>query len=466
MTYFYSYYNYIWGSHGDDTIHGTHGNDVIFGKDGNDVIYAGYGRDVIYAGAGDDKIYGGFGNDYISGGEGNDTVSWEHWGKGLYADLSSQRVYFYKGGGAEYMHSIENMDGSQGNDILKGNNIANVINGLNGNDRIFGRGGNDTLRGQAGHDRLYGGSGNDKLNGGEGNDRSYGGSGNDRIIGGQGNDKINGGSGFDIADYGHLDNAITYQTNGIVHKGDGSCDVLTSIEIIVGTEGKVNTFDASREGAGIAIDLDLAQNLVTIENAALNNPTFEIYNFVDVVGTDENDTLRGDEQNNELIGGRGMDELYGAEGDDRIDGGLGDDWLFGGLGDDTIFGREGNDSLLGDGGNDLLIALQGNDVLNGTNAELAGAFERDTLIGGTDGDRFILGDAHRAYYATNGGQDFAVVRDFQVGSDVIVLHGSAAEYELKLRDGNTDILIGGDRIASIQDIVEIELTSSSFKFVS
>ena len=462
MTY---YYNYIWGSHGNNTIHGSYGNDVIYGKDGNDVIYAGYGRDVIYAGRGNDKIYGGFGNDYIDGGEGNDTVSWEHWRHGLYADLSSQHVYFYNGGGREYMRSIENMDGSQGSDTLKGSEVANVINGLSGNDRVFGRGGNDTLRGQAGRDRLYGGSGNDLLNGGSGNDRSYGGSGNDRIIGGSGNDIVNGGSGFDVADYGHLKSAITYQTNGVVHKGDGTCDWLTSIETIVGAAGQANTLNASQEGAGIAVDVDLAQHLITVENAALNNPTFEIRNFANVIGTDKNDSLRGDAGSNELTGGQGMDELYGAAGDDTLDGGLGDDWLFGGLGDDTIFGREGNDALLGDGGNDLLIALQGADVLNGTNAELAGANERDTLIGGTDGDRFILGDAKQAYYTANGFLDFAVVRDFQVGSDVMVLNGSAADYTLRLREGNTDILRHGDRIASVQDVTHIDLNSSSFEFV-
>lgn len=467
MTYHYTAYNYIWGTNGNDNIHGTRGNDLIFGKDGNDVIYAGYGRDVIFAGKGDDKIYGGFGNDYIDGGEGNDTVSWSHWHYGLHADLKTQRVYAYNGGGTEYMRSIENMDGSQGNDVLKGDHQANEINGLNGNDKIFGRGGNDKLRGQNGHDRLFGGDGNDLLNGGDGNDRSYGGKGNDRIIGGMGgNDLLDGGSGYDIADYGHLDEAITVSVRGVVHKGNNTCDQLRNIETIIGAEGQDNVLDASDAPHGVAIDVDLAEYSITVEDKAQGNPTYQIRNFVSVIGTKENDSLRGDGGYNKLEGGLGMDELYGAGGNDVLDGGLGDDWLFGGLGDDRLFGREGNDSLVGDGGNDTLIALQGDDVLNGTNATLAGAGERDNLIGGVDNDRFILGDAHRAYYTAEGALDFAVITDFSVGSDKVVLHGSAHEYTLVTDNGDTSILKHGDRIGVLQDIAHISLNSHSFEYVS
>ncbi|MEL6260205.1 MAG: calcium-binding protein [Cyanobacteria bacterium J06623_5] len=459
MTYYYTPYNYIWGTEESDNIHGTHGNDYIVGKAGDDVIYAGYGRDVIFAGEGNDTIYGGFGNDYIHGGEGTDTVSYSHWHYGLYADLASQCVYAFNGGGSEYIISIENIDGSLGSDYLKGSAVDNVINGLKGNDRIFGRDGNDTLGGQAGHDRLFGGNGKDTLSGGAGNDKSYGGAGNDLIIGGTGHDLVNGGSGYDVADYSALDEAITFEVVGAVDKGTAGRDHLVSIETVIGAAGQANTIDGSVQTGDVAIEVDLSQHMMTVENLP-NNPTYIVKNFVNVIGTDNNDFLRGDAGANELIGNDGMDELFGKEGNDVLDGGLGKDWIYGGLGDDTLFGREGDDLLIGGGGNDLLVALQGSDKLNGTDAKYAGAGERDTLIGGTDGDLFILGDEHRAYYAANGGQDFALVRDFQIGADVMVLHGSAHDYTLNVKNGNTEILRHGDRIATVADITHLDLTDT------
>jgi hypothetical protein len=109
---------------------------------------------------------------------------------------------------------------TNGDDVLNGDALANVICGLLGNDTINGRGGNDTLFGDAcglkakaafgalaaaggndklsgddGNDTLFGGPGNDLLKGGKGNDKLFGGRGNDTLDGGPGNDTLNGGKG-------------------------------------------------------------------------------------------------------------------------------------------------------------------------------------------------------------------------------------------------------------------------------
>jgi hypothetical protein len=109
---------------------------------------------------------------------------------------------------------------TDGDDVLNGDGLANVICGLLGNDTINGGGGNDTLFGDAcglkaktvfgaravaggndklsgddGNDTLYGGPGNDSLKGGKGNDKLFGGRGNDTLDGGPGNDTLNGGKG-------------------------------------------------------------------------------------------------------------------------------------------------------------------------------------------------------------------------------------------------------------------------------
>ncbi|MEQ1577133.1 MAG: M10 family metallopeptidase [Hyphomicrobium sp.] len=56
---------------------------------------------------------------------------------------------------------IENASGGRGNDVLTGNELANVLYGNRGNDQLRGSGGSDTLFGGAGRDNLLGGEGSD-----------------------------------------------------------------------------------------------------------------------------------------------------------------------------------------------------------------------------------------------------------------------------------------------------------------
>jgi serralysin len=56
---------------------------------------------------------------------------------------------------------IENATGGLADDIINGNQIANLLKGGGGADRLYGREGNDTLAGGMGMDRLSGGMGRD-----------------------------------------------------------------------------------------------------------------------------------------------------------------------------------------------------------------------------------------------------------------------------------------------------------------
>ena len=70
---------------------------------------------------------------------------------------------------------VENIQGGQGDDVIRGNGAANRLIGGGGNDRLIGAGGDDELRGdwysdyedeegdEAGNDRLEGGAGDDLL---------------------------------------------------------------------------------------------------------------------------------------------------------------------------------------------------------------------------------------------------------------------------------------------------------------
>jgi hypothetical protein len=71
--------------------------------------------------------------------------------------------------------NFENATGGSGNDVIIGNNLANVLSGGGGNDIVVGNGGNDTITGGAGRDVVIGGAGADNITLGGGDDIAVGG---------------------------------------------------------------------------------------------------------------------------------------------------------------------------------------------------------------------------------------------------------------------------------------------------
>jgi Ca2+-binding RTX toxin-like protein len=203
-----------------------------------------------------------------------------------------------------------------------------------------------------------------------------------------------------------------------------------------------------------------------------------------IVGTPNNDNLRGTALDDFILGGAGNDTIKGLGGNDNLQGGNDNDRIEGGDGNDTIFGGLGNDIIQGDGsvfefffGNDQIFAGDGNDTVEGGRGDdlirgeagndsiisgegadtLIGGAGNDTLIGddrqGSAGDRlvgvddlrflvrpgqgeidrlsgtdvFVLGDVNRVYYddgtSGSGRSDFAVITSFNDNQDVIELKG-------------------------------------------
>ena len=144
----------IYGGPGVEDLVGAESNDYIRGGDGDDGIYGGDGEDLLFGDEGDDSFFGDLGSDVIDGGNGSDFIVFSgvnrtgvmvtlQAGIGLNADATDD---IYK--------SIENILGSEFDDILIGNDDNNIIRGYAGRDTLFPYGGFDLLHGGVGSD-LY-----------------------------------------------------------------------------------------------------------------------------------------------------------------------------------------------------------------------------------------------------------------------------------------------------------------------
>ncbi|MDY0328369.1 MAG: hypothetical protein RBR07_08990, partial [Arcobacteraceae bacterium] len=180
-------YNFenIQGSTNSDILIGSNTSNEIYGGDGNDTIYGGEGDNYLFGEAGADTfLMGGFfgsGSDYINsvdGGSGADVLDYSRVTTGaisvtldgeeevkvsIYSDniRSSIITDTY-----DMVKNIRNIVGTSGNDSIKGDGSANILDGGAGDDVLDGGAGDDSLIGGAGNDTLISVSGNNLLDGG------------------------------------------------------------------------------------------------------------------------------------------------------------------------------------------------------------------------------------------------------------------------------------------------------------
>ena len=194
-----------------------------------------------------------------------------------------------------------------------------------------------------------------------------------------------------------------------------------------------------------------------------------------LIGGNGNDKLFGRIGTDFLVAGNGNDQLFGGSDQDKLYGGNGDDQLFGGIveGDVANRGPDGNDRLSGGAGNDFLSGAEGDDLLLGAKWGSRGAGEVDIMEGGQGRDRFVLGNRVGAFYTQGGAaQDFAIILDFEVDTDIVRLHGSANDYVLGYDSTENATALGylgggGYEFVGVfvdQDISSVSLDSSSFRY--
>lgn len=392
-------FNTITGTNGPDTLIGTSGNDDIFGLAGDDIIRGLEGNDRIYPGDGVDNIDGGLGTDHVFYSD-----SAQGWRVDLQAETATNGVI------VEILGSIEDVSGSQQDDVLLGSSGPNFLNAGRGNDRIEGRGGNDDLRGGIGNDFIIGGDGNDRLDGGEdvdtvsyedqggfiivdltaeaafngvfaervfrfenaigtaGNDSLFG-NGADNVLdgGADGADYIFGAGGTDTASWAsNVRSVIIDLEVGAAFDGV-HLDTFIDIERVIGSRfndtifgaiNRPNHVDGGPGGADVLYGGALRDTLTYASST--------VGVIVDLsVGQSFDGTNADTFFNFEVFEGSNFDDqMFGSVNGDEIFGLDGADYIFGGLGADRLFGGAGNDLIIPDGGPDFIDGGPGNDTLS------------------------------------------------------------------------------------------------------
>ena len=441
------------GSNFRDTLWGNGSNNVIRGGGGMDDLY-GFATstgeiDFLYGGDDIDLLLGGMGLDRLDGEAGEDTVSYLLSPTGLTISLRNPAAENTGWAAGDTFTSIEDVIGSEFNDIIYGNNdpLINQLQGQGGNDTIFGGGAAYTV--------LIGGIGADALHGTPGGlyliDYETALSG---VTADMANPTVNTGDaagdtyfelfGRDLA--GSPYNDVLYGdagNNNIIGDPDQvAYNFVNGVDQLFGRDGN-DTLDGGPRGdaldGGNGFDAAAYTSALAPVSAFLGNPgantgdaAGDTYiNIEALIGSHLNDILGGDNLDNSLLGRDGNDTLQGEGGDDLLVGGLGADVLIGGAGldlatysdstvgvtinlalpstnvgvvavGDTYFGIEG---VLGSAYADIIT---GDDAANTLRGELGadfliGAGGDDTLDGGAGSDQLDGGAGFNiASYASSG----------------------------------------------------------------
>ncbi|HTI66256.1 MAG TPA: M10 family metallopeptidase C-terminal domain-containing protein, partial [Caulobacteraceae bacterium] len=229
-------------------------------------------------------------------------------------------------------------------------------------ERAIGGSGDDIIVGNEAANLLWGGAGGDALVDGQGADSLFGDVGDDevRLVGDGSTDVVVGGGGSDTV------------------FGAGDTDIIFGGEI-----GQVQTSPTS--------DATLNALVAAFVTASASYTPPDGYSAQTDDGT--GDTISGEGGADQISGGLGNDAIAGGAGDDLLLGDLGNDTIDGGDDNDVLLGGSGNDNLTGGSGADTLNGGGGTDNVNGGDGSdlIIAAGDGDSLSGGDGDDEFRIG---------------------------------------------------------------------------
>ncbi|MTI44702.1 hemolysin [Roseibium hamelinense] len=355
---------------------------------------------------------------------GNDTIDFSGSTAGTILDLRAgqfssvnghrNNVSIFDGHNADQtQYFIENGIGSSHDDILIGNDGANILDGRGGADRMAGNDGDDIYYVDSAYDIV----------------REEADGGNDTVIVLA--------SGLDIGSFAHVENII-YADGGFAEPDTDDNESVAEVGADAQTarpvfgDGGNNTINGGA-GSDVIFGLDGDDLLIggrdTLASRDINN-TIAIADLEDQTETDD-----------------GADSLYGGRGNDTLVGGAGNDLLDGGEGNDILRGQDGADIFRGGAGSDtvdystespfqLLVNLETNVASGGTAS--GDTFDSiENLIGSDDRiDRFVGTDAANHFWGRGGGDVF----NGRDGDDVL---DGGNDGDILYGEGGNDTLIGG-----------------------
>jgi VCBS repeat-containing protein len=473
-----------------EDVQGSIFDDLLTGNASNNNLTGGYG---------DDTIEGGAGADTLTGGKGTDLVTYKGSVNGVNVNISDNPPPLGTFGGdatgdillskytdpdgIETIDLFENLEGSQSDDILIGNQYANVIYGLGGNDILGGANGDDTLVGGAGADKFDGGSGSDEADYSvSSSDRS------NRATVGVIVDLTGTGSGGDAQGDTFFTTVVNGKTVSTVENlcgtdvgdrllGDAGDNVLIpglGIDFVDGrgapgtdTDTLVVDYGIDDTGTGIGALTNFTYTANSVITRWDNNGnikdqvTYQNIESLQLIGTikddkvggtnggdyidaqDGNDLIEGFSGNDALTGGDGNDVIFGDGGNDFLEGGDGNDLVYGGADADVIYGGEGDDYLDGGDGSDRIYGQGGNDTIDGGdggNAFLDGGDGNDVITGGNGNENILggSGDDKLAGSAIFEGEDYFPGFNKYAGQDTITGGAGADQFWLDFAENGTN----------------------------
>jgi Ca2+-binding RTX toxin-like protein len=252
---------------------------------------------------------------------------------------------------------------------------------------------------------------------------------------------------YDVATIQYL-----YGVNTNTRSGNDTYTFSTSREVkTIWDGGGTDTFNASNQNASVTIDLRQGafSSIAGTNNVAIAyGATIEV-----AIGSNFNDTLRGNDAGTTLIGGGGVDTLLGGAGADKLVGSSGRDTLTGNAGAD-IFSFASGDSSAASGAHDLIT-----DFILGTDLIDLSDIDADISTSGIR-DRFHW-LATAAFDGLAGALDYL----FDAARGVTVVRGdvngdNTADFAIDL-SGNLTLTTAHFTAASIRIAVPLNLTGTA-----
>lgn len=314
---------------------------------------------------------------------------------------------------------IENLTGSQYNDVLEGDETPNTLAGNFGNDYLIGGVGPDVLYGDL--------TPEDEERALEGLEEAV----VETTQLDEALRKFEEQKGKrDIASYETSTQGLRIElsepdADGLVSlinsTGDAEGDVIKEIEQINGSQyddtiignsqdnilsglggkdilrggGGTNTLSYRTSQAGVTVNL--LDRVVSDGDADGDDIDGS---FANVEGSywDEN-VITGDDDPNLLVGGQKSDTIYGLSGGDSIVGDAGDDIIDAGADSDIIDAGEGNDNVLAGTGNDTIFGREGDDTIDAGDDDdwINAGLGTNTIQGGTGDDTVSYRDYVKSY---------------------------------------------------------------------